>query len=270
MALSSFHCCESGEAAPPQHFAAAHDAGPTRSPHSADPVLSAGQAPGRGHSVGRAYVARGPRGGALCVLRRAGVGHTHPRRQAGCAAGRPVRAEEPGVQLRVPFVRRDSAPLQAVQASMHAPVQPCRDAWIMAGPLVHSWRCDRGVRALALVAHTTGCSHSARMQDKDSLARIILENGVNHVVHLATLLSGGRLWQEMEVLKRLCCACMHALGWSNMSGCQLCQVSALLAALHAAGCGAAPCLADHQEGPARTETNALQPSASATRSSPCA
>lgn len=28
------------------------------------------------------------------------------------------------------------------------------------------------------------------MQDKDSLARIILENGVNHVVHLATLLSG--------------------------------------------------------------------------------
>ena len=31
------------------------------------------------------------------------------------------------------------------------------------------------------------------MQDKDSLARIILENGVNHVVHLATLLSGAPL-----------------------------------------------------------------------------
>ena len=74
----------------------------------------------------------------------------------------------------------------------------------------------------------------------------------------------------MEVLKRLCCACMHALGWSNMSGCQLCQVSALLAALHAAGDGAAPCLADHHEGPACTEICALQPLASATRSSPCA
>ncbi len=31
---------------------------------------------------------------------------------------------------------------------------------------------------------------AGRLQDKDSLARIILENGVNHVVHLATLLSG--------------------------------------------------------------------------------
>ena len=36
--------------------------------------------------------------------------------------------------------------------------------------------------------HAVIACHS--MQDKDSLARIILENGVNHVVHLATLLSG--------------------------------------------------------------------------------
>jgi hypothetical protein len=118
------------------------------------------------------------------------------------------------------------------------------------------------------------------MQDKDSLARIILENGVNHVVHLATLLSGGRLRQETEELQSgsfevFVVLCMHACAGlvgmvSSVSGCQLCQASALLAALHAAEGGAAPCLADRREGPARTEFSALQPSASATRSSPCA
>lgn len=32
------------------------------------------------------------------------------------------------------------------------------------------------------------------VQDKDNLARIILENGINTVVHLATLLSGLAPW----------------------------------------------------------------------------
>lgn len=44
--------------------------------------------------------------------------------------------------------------------------------------------------ALRCVLLNNNMNAAGRLQDKDSLARIILENGVNHVVHLATLLSG--------------------------------------------------------------------------------
>ena len=53
---------------------------------------------------------------------------------------------------------------------------------------------------VACGGHAACACHS--MQDKDSLARIILENGVNHVVHLATLLSGAPTLCEQAVTNR--------------------------------------------------------------------
>jgi hypothetical protein len=40
--------------------------------------------------------------------------------------------------------------------------------------------------------HALGCCCSyCDVLDKDNMARIILENGITHVIHFATLLSGG-------------------------------------------------------------------------------
>ena len=36
----------------------------------------------------------------------------------------------------------------------------------------------------------SGPFHYCDVQDKDNMARLMLENGITHVVHLATLLSG--------------------------------------------------------------------------------
>jgi UDP-glucose 4-epimerase len=63
-------------------------------------------------------------------------------------------------------------------------------------PLLHC-RCSLGTdNVVASDVRTSrkmlesGPFHYCDVQDKDNMARLMLENGITHVVHLATLLSG--------------------------------------------------------------------------------
>lgn len=91
----------------------------------------------------------------------------------------------------------------AVDTGSNLQLLLCPPVWQLCVTLDAERGCSRLLAQilLRLVLHTrytVCCCSYCDVLDKDNMARIILENGITHVIHFATLLSGGGTTKQHE------------------------------------------------------------------------